>query len=197
MFDEKQAELAKLNRDLRFKPANPDKARTLTAEQVAFYNTNGYLKPFRIFDESQTRANRAYFDFLTAEIEAADDGRNAYSINGYQNTCRGLWDLTMTAGILDLVADIGGPDIVSWGCHFFCKLAGDPKRVSWHQDAAYCPLTPWGQKTRTSHLLLYSQQLQAGIEGNLGRRQSPQISPSQDRFPTIGASAQLTHGGIS
>ena len=55
----------------------------------------------------------------------------------------------------------------------------------------------WGQKTRTSHLLLYSQQLQAGIEGNLGRRQSPQISPSQDRFPTIGASAQLTHGGIS
>jgi len=57
--------------------------------------------------------------------------------------------------------------------------------------------TPWGQKTRTSHLLLYSQQLQAGIAGNLGRRQSPQISPSQDRFPTIGASAQLTHGGIS
>ena len=48
---------------------------------------------------------------------------------------------------------------------------------------------PWGQKTRTSHLLLYSQQLQAGIQGNLGRRQSPQISPSQDRFPTIGASA--------
>ena len=62
-------------------------------------------------------------------------------------------------------------------------------------DGANC--WPWGQKTRTSHLLLYSQQLQAGIEGNLGRRQSPQISPSQDRFPTIGASAQLTHGGIS
>ena len=50
MFDEKQAELAKLNRDLRFTPVNPVKARTLTAEQVAFYNTNGYLKPFRIFD---------------------------------------------------------------------------------------------------------------------------------------------------
>ena len=59
------------------------------------------------------------------------------------------------------------------------------------------PLGPWGQKTRTSHLLRYSQQLQAGIEGNLGRRQSPQISPSQDKFPTIRASAQLTHGGIS
>ena len=142
MSDEKQAELAKLNRDLRFTPVNPVKARTLTAEQVAFYNTNGYLKPFRIFDQSQTRANRAYFDFLTAEIEAADDGRDAYSINGYQNTCRGLWDLTMTDGILDLVADIIGPDIVSWGGDFFCKLAGDPKRVSWHQDAVYWPLTP-------------------------------------------------------
>ena len=26
--------------------------------------------------------------------------------------------------------------------HLFAKLAGDPKRVIWHQDASYWPLTP-------------------------------------------------------
>ena len=26
--------------------------------------------------------------------------------------------------------------------HLFAKLPGDPKRVSWHQDASYWPLTP-------------------------------------------------------
>ena len=52
MFDEKQAELAKLNRDLRFKPANPDKARTLTAEQV------GFIIPTAISSLSGSLTNR-------------------------------------------------------------------------------------------------------------------------------------------
>ena len=32
--------------------------------------------------------------------------------------------------------------MVAWGSHFFCKLPGDGKAVSWHQDASYWPLTP-------------------------------------------------------
>ena len=28
------------------------------------------------------------------------------------------------------------------GSHLSAKLAGDAKRVSWHQDASYWPLTP-------------------------------------------------------
>jgi ectoine hydroxylase-related dioxygenase (phytanoyl-CoA dioxygenase family) len=32
--------------------------------------------------------------------------------------------------------------VIAWGSHFFCKMPGDGKRVSWHQDASYWPLTP-------------------------------------------------------
>ena len=65
-FEEQQAELQKLDRDLSFQPANPAAAKTLTPEQVAFFNENGYLTPFRIFDEDRVDANRQYFDNLLA-----------------------------------------------------------------------------------------------------------------------------------
>jgi len=141
-FEKQQAELRKLDRDLSFYPVDPAAAKTLTPEQVAFFNENGYLTPFRIFDDDRIDANRRYFDGLLAMVAAAGDGRDTYAICSYQNTCRGLYDLTLTAAILDLIEDLVGPDIVSWGTHFFCKLPGDPKHVPWHQDAAYWPLTP-------------------------------------------------------
>jgi non-haem Fe2+, alpha-ketoglutarate-dependent halogenase len=40
------------------------------------------------------------------------------------------------------VKDILGENVVAWGSHFFCKMPGDGKRVAWHQDASYWPLTP-------------------------------------------------------
>ncbi len=142
IFEKQQAELRKLDRDLSFGPADPAAAKTLTPEQVAFFSENGYLTPFRIFDDDRVDANRRYLDGLLAAVAAAGDGRDTYSICSYQDTCRGLYDLALTPAILDLVEDLVGPDIVCWGTHFFCKLPGDPKQVSWHQDAAYWPLTP-------------------------------------------------------
>jgi len=35
-----------------------------------------------------------------------------------------------------------GPDVIAWGSHFFCKQPHDPRKVAWHQDASYWPLTP-------------------------------------------------------
>jgi non-heme Fe2+,alpha-ketoglutarate-dependent halogenase len=40
------------------------------------------------------------------------------------------------------VGDLLGPSVIAWGSHFFCKMPGDGKTVSWHQDASYWPLTP-------------------------------------------------------
>ena len=40
------------------------------------------------------------------------------------------------------VKDLLGENVIAWGSHFFCKMPGDGKRVSWHQDASYWPLTP-------------------------------------------------------
>ena len=52
--------------------------------------------------------------------------------------------------ILGPVKDLLGKDLVAWGAHFFCKMPMDGKRVPWHQDCPYWPLTP----TRTATVWL-------------------------------------------
>lgn len=136
------AALDELNRELRFFPADAAKAKTMTKAQAEHFNANGIVHPFTIYDETEAAENCKYFDWMIAEVEKANDGRNAYSINGYQAKCQKLYDMVVDPRILDLVEDILGPNIVCWGTHFFCKMPGDPKLVAWHQDASYWPLSP-------------------------------------------------------
>lgn len=129
-------------RDLGFTPSDPGAARTLSADQVAHYNTHGFISPVPVFDAEGIGRIRAYVDDLLERVVGAPDQRNAYSINSYHLVCRGLYDLILTPRLLDYVEDIVGPDIVSWGQHLFCKLPGDPMAVPLHQDAIYWPLAP-------------------------------------------------------
>ena len=131
-----------LQRDLSFAPVQNDAPQVLSQGQIEEFNERGYLKPFRVFDTVEAAANRAYFDGLLARVAAANDGRDAYSINGYHTHCAGLWDIATNPRILDYVEDLLGPNFVAWGSHFFCKLPRDPKAVPWHQDASYWPLEP-------------------------------------------------------
>ena len=128
--------------DLRFIPVTTADPRRLTQEQIATYNTQGYLMPFDVFPAEEAQRNRLYFDELLTQVRTMDDGRDAYSINGYQSRCQGIYDIATDARILDIVADLVGPDVICWATHFFCKEPGDPKAVPWHQDASYWPLTP-------------------------------------------------------
>ncbi|HTS19552.1 MAG TPA: phytanoyl-CoA dioxygenase family protein [Verrucomicrobiae bacterium] len=128
--------------DLSFQPVATAQPRHLTQGQISFYNENGYLKPFTVYDPPHAERNRAYFDYLLAELRARNDGRDSYAINGYHGRCKGIYEMATHPAILDLVEDIVGPNIIAWATHFFCKLPGDPKHVHWHQDASYWPLTP-------------------------------------------------------
>ena len=65
-----------------------------------------------------------------------------YALLGYHTRCAGLYDLVTNPTLLDHVEDLIGPDIICWTSHAFCKVAHDPKRVPFHQDASYWPLTP-------------------------------------------------------
>jgi len=128
--------------DLSFKPVSTTNPKGLTPAQIAFYNEQGYLKPFSVYTPQETERNRAYFDYLLAELRVQIPTRDSYAINGYHTRCKGLYEMVTRPAILDLVEDIIGPNIIAWGSHFFCKLPGDPKHVHWHQDASYWPLTP-------------------------------------------------------
>src|SRR5260370_34040469 len=133
-------ELNLLERDLRFHPSTVANPRTLTAEQVAAFNRDGYLKGIRIFSEEEIAGIRQYFDRLLARTLAA--GGDSYSISTAHLRYGRVYDLLTHPRIVACVADLLGENVIAWGSHFFCKMPGDGKRVAWHQDSSYWPLTP-------------------------------------------------------
>jgi ectoine hydroxylase-related dioxygenase (phytanoyl-CoA dioxygenase family) len=136
----KAEDLRQVERDLRFHPSTVTDPRTLTREQVAAFNRDGYLKPLRIFDSQAIGVIRSYFDDLLTQTLAA--GGNSYSISTAHLRYGRVYDLLTDPRIVACVKDLLGNDVIAWGSHFFCKMPGDGKRVSWHQDASYWPLTP-------------------------------------------------------
>src|SRR5439155_13695044 len=93
-----------------------------------------------VFSTEEADANRRYFDELLARVLAA--GGDSYSISTAHLKYGRVYDLLTEPRIVALVRDLLGEDVVGWGSHFFCKMPGDGKAVSWHQDSSYWPLTP-------------------------------------------------------
>ncbi len=129
-----------LKRDLRFIPVRNDNPRKLTKDQVRQYNEKGFIFPLDVFSPDEIAVHREYFNQLMDKALKA--GWNSYSINCWQTFCPGLYDLTMEPRILDYVQDLLGPDLICWATHYFCKMPGEDRQVSFHQDASYWPLTP-------------------------------------------------------
>ncbi|MEM7030189.1 MAG: phytanoyl-CoA dioxygenase family protein [Chloroflexota bacterium] len=144
------SDVTKLDRDLQFHPCTTANPQALTPEQIAVYNQDGYIAPIRIFDETEAAENRRYLDDLMAKVLAS--GKDSYSISTAHLTYGKVYDLLTHPRIVAVVKDILGENVVGWGSHYFCKMPHDGKRVSWHQDASYWPLTP--SKTATVWLAI-------------------------------------------
>ena len=133
-------QLAELPRQMKFFPSVNADPKTLSPEQVRQYNEQGYLMPFNGLDRDEAREIRAFFDgVLAAYIEL---GKSSYSINTAHLRFARIYQLVQHPRILDAVSDLLGPNVVCWGSHFFCKMPHDGKRVPWHQDSTYWPLSP-------------------------------------------------------
>src|SRR5437016_2725230 len=129
-----------MKRDLRFHPSTAANPQRLTAEQVAAFNRDGYLKGIRIFSEEEIAEIRRYFDQLLARTLAA--GGDSYSISTAHLRYGRVYELLTHPRMVACVKDLLGENVIAWGSHFFCKMPGDGKRVAWHQDSSYWPLTP-------------------------------------------------------
>ncbi|MBT3270990.1 phytanoyl-CoA dioxygenase family protein [Candidatus Poribacteria bacterium] len=129
-----------LGRDLSFYPTDNPSPVTLTPDQIRQYNERGYVFPLDVFSPAEIATHRAYFDKLMEKATAA--GWNSYSINGWQAKCTGIYDLVNEPRVLDYVEDLLGENLICWATHYFCKMPGDTKRVAYHQDASYWPLSP-------------------------------------------------------
>ena len=128
-----------LERDLTFYPLGVDQPTVLTQKQINQYNDDGYLAPFTIFSTEEMLDIRAYFDDLLERGMAI--GWSNYDLTNWHKYCRGVWDLVTNKRIVDIISDLLGGTVILGMSHFFAKLPGDGKKVSWHQDASYWPLS--------------------------------------------------------
>src|SRR5882724_8850456 len=104
-------ELGKVEREFRFHPATEENPRTLTREQVAAFNRNGYLKGIRIFNEAEMGEIRRYFDDLLAKTLAA--GGDSYSISTAHLRHGRVYDLLTDPRIVACIADLLGENVVA------------------------------------------------------------------------------------
>lgn len=109
--------------------------KKLTFEQIDAFNQDGFINGIELYTEQQMKEISSSFDDLFVE------GKN-YSFYQYHLKSSVLYDIITNPTLLDYVEDIVGPDIMCWSSHFICKVPRDPKKVAWHQDAPYWPITP-------------------------------------------------------
>ena len=110
--------------------------KTLTADQIAAYDRDGYLAPVTVLSEAEARALRGKLEAIEASTGGplrGDIRHKAHLLFPF------LADLIRHPAILDAIEDVLGPDILCWNTNFFIKEAETPSFVSWHQDSTY-----WG-----------------------------------------------------
>ncbi len=133
-------ELTAVKRDLSFHASTGTNPKFLSPRQVEDFNRDGFVRPVPIYGKSEIDSIRAYFDQLLEKVTT--EGGNSYSISSAHLKYGPVWDILTEPRIVRVVKDILGENVIGWGSHFFCKMSGDGKRVAWHQDSSYWPLTP-------------------------------------------------------
>lgn len=119
----------------------------LSDDEIAAYRRDGFLVPRYRLPAQDLAALQA----LTAQIVAdnphlVDTPMACPHVPG--SGAQGLkssaaWlPLSLHPGILDIVEQIIGPDIVLWGSNLFYKRPREGPATPWHRDAAYWPICP-------------------------------------------------------
>ncbi len=123
----------------------------LSQQEIAQYRQQGYLIPGFALAPERVEQLRGSLEQLIRDnpgvrpeklVSAHAVGRNgaanAEGVCGHPD----FLALAMEPQILDMVEQLIGPDIILWGCHVFCKPAGDGMETPWHQDGHYWPIRP-------------------------------------------------------
>jgi ectoine hydroxylase-related dioxygenase (phytanoyl-CoA dioxygenase family) len=124
----------------------------LSETQIRAYHQQGWLIPDFRLSSNQTAHLRGVLDELirmnpdvrpeklvSAHVEGQSaQGKNTEGVRG----SREFLNLAMNPDIIEMVSDVLGQDVILWGCHVFCKPAGDGLETPWHQDGHYWRIRP-------------------------------------------------------
>ena len=120
---------------------------SLSAEETRHYQERGYVVPQFRLGEAWVRRMQDALETLIRNnpgvrpeklVSAHIEGQGDEGVRGSRN----FFDLATNPDIVDLVAQIIGPDVILWGCHVFCKPASEGFETPWHQDGHYWPIRP-------------------------------------------------------
>ena len=119
----------------------------LHADEIDQYRAQGWVVPRFRLPPARVAAMAEALAVLLREnpgvrpeklVSAHVEGDNGEGVRG----SRAFLDLARDPEIVELVSGVLGDDIVLWGCHVFCKPAGDGYETPWHQDGHYWPIRP-------------------------------------------------------
>lgn len=112
----------------------------MNSEQVARFETEGYLNGITISDDQAAAEIRGAFD----RLEAAEGREHCeIGLQGRHLDVPFIRDLAHHPQILDCMEALMGPDIMILSTHAFCKYPQThQKHVAWHQDVTYWGLEP-------------------------------------------------------
>jgi hypothetical protein len=123
----------------------------LTAIEIAEYQRDGYVIPsFTLASAKVEQLQQTLNELIrnnpgvrpeklvSAHIERGEGKDNGEGVRGSAEFLR----LAQDPEIVELVSGIIGDDVILWGCHVFCKPAGDGYETPWHQDGHYWPIRP-------------------------------------------------------
>ena len=109
----------------------------LTEQEIKKYKTDGYVVPeYRVPSHILDSIDKKTDAFIGKNPEFRDNCSALLRQDvSFANYC-------FTPGILDMAAQVIGPDIALWNMSLFGKPANDGKATPWHQDGEYWPIRP-------------------------------------------------------
>ena len=122
----------------------------LLPDEIDRYQREGWVVPQWRLPEARVAMMRAALDELLRRnpgvrpeklVSAHVDrgaGDNGEGVRGVAD----FLDLARDPEIVELVSGVIGDDVILWGCHVFCKPAGEGFETPWHQDGHYWPIRP-------------------------------------------------------
>ncbi|MBS0448711.1 MAG: phytanoyl-CoA dioxygenase family protein [Proteobacteria bacterium] len=119
----------------------------LSPREIDRYAREGWVVPdYRLPAERVTDMRSALDDLIAANpgvrpeklVSAHIDGDNGEGVRG----SRRFLELATDPELVELVSGVIGDDVILWGCHVFCKPAGEGYETPWHQDGHYWPIRP-------------------------------------------------------
>jgi ectoine hydroxylase-related dioxygenase (phytanoyl-CoA dioxygenase family) len=109
----------------------------LTDAQIAQYHDRGFVIPdFRLPEETLARIRADHDRLLERHPQFRDYCSSVLAFDV------GFLEYARTPEIVEMVAQLIGPDVALWNMSFFAKPARNGRKVPWHQDGEYWPVRP-------------------------------------------------------